>query len=73
MIDKSLFKIANTPDTQFLLQAELKAIKECLKYEEFKRGGARYKGYVSLDGYREGVGIYINNVGETFTGEWHLD
>jgi hypothetical protein len=30
MIDKSLLKVANTPDTHFLLQAELKAIKQGL-------------------------------------------
>jgi hypothetical protein len=30
MIDKSLLKVANTPDTHFLLQAELKALKQGL-------------------------------------------
>jgi hypothetical protein len=30
MIDKSLLKVAHTPDTHFLLQAELKALKQGL-------------------------------------------
>lgn len=47
MIDKSLLRVANTPNNEFLEQAELKAIKEGLKYEEKKIHGGRYKGYVS--------------------------
>jgi hypothetical protein len=40
MIDESKLKVANTPDTHFLLQAELKAIEQGLKYYEgdFKHG-----------------------------------
>jgi hypothetical protein len=40
MIDESLLRVANTPDTHFLLQAELKAIKKGLQYkeEEYKNG-----------------------------------
>ena len=34
MIDKSLLKVAITPDTHFLLQGELKAIKQGLEYTE---------------------------------------
>jgi hypothetical protein len=48
MIDKSFLKIANTPDTHFLLQAELKAIKQGLQYKEKEyKDGSKYKGYVS--------------------------
>jgi hypothetical protein len=48
MIDESLLKVANTPDTHFLLQAELKAIKQGLQYrEEERKSGRKYKGYVS--------------------------
>ncbi len=32
MIDKSLLKVANTPETEFLVQAELKAINKGLEY-----------------------------------------
>jgi hypothetical protein len=48
MIDESLLRVANTPDTDFLLQAELKAIKQGLRYiEEEHDDGIKYKGYVS--------------------------
>ena len=73
MIDKSLLRVANTPDTHFLLQAELNAIKQGLKYreEEYPSVG-RYKGYYNKDDQKEGVGIYIFTSGEKQTGEWHL-
>ena len=48
MIDESLIRVANTPDNQFLLQAELKAINDGLVYtaeKEFPNGS--YTGYVS--------------------------
>ena len=58
IIDKSLLRVANTPDTHFLLQAELNAIKQGLKYrEEEYPSGDRYKGYWNKDGQLEGVGI----------------
>jgi hypothetical protein len=48
MIDESLLRVANTPDTHFLLQAELKAIKQGLQYAEIEyKDGRKYKGYVS--------------------------
>ena len=48
MIDKSLLRVANTPDTHFLLQAELKANKQGLQYREIDyNDGTKYKGYVS--------------------------
>jgi hypothetical protein len=48
MIDESLLRVANTPDTHFLLQAELKAIKQGLQYREIEyKDGSKYKGYVS--------------------------
>jgi hypothetical protein len=48
MIDESLLKVANTPDTHFLLQAELKAIKQGLKYREKEyKSGNKYNGYFS--------------------------
>ena len=34
MIDKSLLRVANTEDTEFLVQAELNAIKQGLEYKE---------------------------------------
>ncbi len=48
MIDESKLRVANTPDTHFLRQAELKAIKQGLEYEEGEYpNGDIYKGYVS--------------------------
>jgi hypothetical protein len=69
MTDPSILRVANTPETKFLIQAELRAIQQGLKYIE---KGNYYSGYVNQDGQREGVGIdikplYISN------GEWHLD
>ena len=74
IIDKSLLRVANTPNTHFLLQAELNAIKQGLKYEEYEwANGDRYKGYYNKDGQKEGVGIYISTTGEKYSGEWHLN
>jgi hypothetical protein len=33
-VTPSLLRVANTPNTQFLLQAELRAIKNGFKYKE---------------------------------------
>ena len=61
MIDESELKVANTPDTHFLLQAEFKAIQEGLKYKEKElKNGKKYKGYLNKDGDFEGVGIRIS-------------
>ena len=74
MIDKSLLRIANTPETNFLVQAELNAIKKGLKYEEIENEkGEKYKGYVNQDGQREGVGIVISPRGSKDIGEFHLN
>ncbi len=48
MIDESLIRVANTPDTHFLLQPELKAINDGLVYTaEKKSPKGSYTGYVS--------------------------
>ena len=36
LTDQSLLRVANTPNTQFLLQAELRAIHQGLEYKEKK-------------------------------------
>jgi hypothetical protein len=67
-------RVANTPDAHFLLQAELKAIKQGLQYKEVKgKDGSKYKGYVNKDGHREGVGINITDIGLIQRGEWHAN
>ena len=65
-------KIANTEDFHWLLQAELKAIKEKLIYveEKFSFEG-KYRGYVNRQGQRQGVGILIQYT--KYIGEWHED
>jgi hypothetical protein len=60
LTDQSLLRVANTPNTQFLLQAELRAIHQGLQYREIEeKDGSRYTGYVNKDGLAEGVGILI--------------
>jgi hypothetical protein len=48
MIDKNLLRVTNTPISNFFLQAELKAIKQGLKYiERESKNEVKYKGYVN--------------------------
>ena len=57
MIDKSLLRVAITEDTEFLVQAELNAIKQGLQYKQFEyNDGDKYKGYVNNQGQPHGVG-----------------
>jgi hypothetical protein len=72
--DPSILRVANTPNTQFLQQAELRAIQQGLEYKKIiYSDGARYKGYVNEDGLPEGVGIRIWADGDKDYGEWHLN
>jgi hypothetical protein len=51
MIDESKLKVANTPHTHFLLQAELNAIRQGLQYKEKEfQNGSKNKGYVNQNG-----------------------
>jgi hypothetical protein len=71
--DLSLIRVANTPNTQFLLQAELRAIQNGLQYKEIKaNNGETYNGY-SKDGKREGVGITTYSNGVKDFAEYHLN
>jgi hypothetical protein len=72
--DESLLRVANTPNTQFLLQAELRAIHQGLQYREIQvNKELRYHGYVDKDGLKEGVGIILKTDGSKINGEWHLN
>jgi hypothetical protein len=69
MIDRSLLRVANTPHTEFLLQAELKAIQEGLQYKEREvkhddGDDELFKGYVNQDDQKEGPGIRIFTNGQ---------
>jgi hypothetical protein len=64
-------KIANTPDTEFLVQPELLSIQKGLQYKEGVKGvglsgrNFTYRGYVNADGLREGAGIsFFEDIGE---------
>jgi hypothetical protein len=71
--DPSLIRVANTPNTQFLLQAELRAIQNGLQYGQIKNdNGNIYNGYVK-DGKREGVGITTLTSGQIDIAEYHLN
>jgi hypothetical protein len=70
--DLSLIRVANTPNTQFLLQAELRAIQNGLQYVERSNKELTYKGYVK-DGNREGVGIRTWKDGQKDIAEFHLN
>jgi hypothetical protein len=70
--DPSLIRVANTPNTQFLLQAELRAIHNGLQYGQIKYpSGNIYNGYIK-DGKREGVGINTLTDGQKDIAEYHL-
>jgi hypothetical protein len=72
--DESLLRVANTPNTQFLLQAELRAIHQGLQFREIQvDDDLRYHGYVDQDGQAEGVGMRIRTNGDKDYGEWHLN
>ncbi len=72
--DESLIRVANTPETQFLLQAELRAIQQGLKYIEEDNEISKYKGYINNDDQYEGVGIEYNKDGtKIFSSEFHLN
>ena len=66
-----LLTVSDTPETQFLLQAELKAIQSGLEYIEKQFGDFRYKGYVNEDGQFEGVGMKVYSDGKKVIGEFH--
>jgi hypothetical protein len=65
---ESVLKVANTPETQFLVQAELNTLKNVTGFFSFKKGlkykekefdEYSYKGYLNKDAQPEGVGIRI--------------
>jgi hypothetical protein len=66
-------KLANTLETSWLLQGELKAIHDGRVYKELKGLNCTYRGYVNQDGEKEGVGITIFNNGDKYSGEYKDD
>jgi hypothetical protein len=74
LTDPCLLRVANTPNTQFLLQPELRATQQGLEYRERQVGDElTYKGYINKDGQFEGVGLFKRTNDDKFYGEWHLN
>ena len=72
--DLSILRVANTENTEFLKQPELRAIQQGLQYREIQLNEEwTYKGYVNKDGDWEGVGIRVKTDGYKDYGEWHLN
>jgi hypothetical protein len=73
MIDKSLLKVSTADnDAEFLVQAELKAIKQGLQYKEIESTlGTKYYGYVNKEGMLQGVGMRVWPDGVKERGEYN--
>ena len=78
MLPDTILHIANEEEFHWLLQPELKAIKDGLIYvedkdcfDDFIKG--KYRGYLNAQGQRQGVGIIITEYSRKFIGEWHED
>jgi hypothetical protein len=77
MLPDTILHIANKEEFHWLLQPELKAIKDGLRYVEDKDcvyygSDGKYKGYLNAQGQRQGVGI-MNYRSVKVIGEWHED
>ena len=75
ILPTTILHIANEPEFQWLLQPELKAIKDGLTYVENKDCAgwlqkSKYRGYLNEIGHREGVGITIYGSDKKVIGEW---
>ena len=66
------FRIANTKETEWLLQPELRAIDQKLEYKELQSANFTSRGYVNEEGQHEGVAVTEMNDGEKHFGEYHL-
>jgi len=78
MLPDTILHIANDEEFQWLLQPELKAIKDGHTYVEdkdsvFNFEYGKYTGYLNAQGQRQGVGILIDKSSDKFIGEWHED
>jgi hypothetical protein len=50
-VDKSVLRIANTEESEFLMQSELKAINDGLQFcEQKKYSDGVYRGYINEQG-----------------------
>ena len=77
MLPDTILHIANVEEFQWLLQPELKAIKDGLIYVEdkhfyYREFKSKYRGYLNAEGQRQGVGIVVTPIYKDI-GEWHED
>ncbi len=77
ILPDTILRIANDEEFQWLLQPELKAIKDGLIYVEdkdcvYKGFKSKYRGYLNAQGQQQGVGI-LNYRNCKHIGEWHED
>ena len=74
ILPDTILRIANDEEFQWLLQPELKAIKDGLIYVEEKLSShEKYRGYRNAQGQRQGVGIYTLGLYVTEIGQLHED
>ena len=78
IVSDTVLHIANAKEFQWLLQPELKAIKDGLIYVEDKdcvKWGwdGKYRGYINEKGQKQGVGIFMNRNSAKWIGEWLED
>ena len=72
MNKRGWLRVAITKETEWLLQAELKAIYSGLVYKVQRYHNGSYKGYVDRKGNKQGVGIStFDEDSETHFGEYH--
>ena len=60
MLPGTALHIANQEEQRWLLQPELKAIKDGLTYDEKTIGDCTSKGYFNAQGQMQGVGIKLS-------------
>ena len=74
ILPDTILRIANVKEFQWLLQPELKAIKNGLIYVkgkdcEYYGLEGKYRGYLNAQGQRHRVGIFITKYSDKFLGE----
>ena len=73
ILPETVLHISNTEEFRWLLQPELKAIKDGLIFVVKDNGGDKYVGYLNAQGQRQGVGIMTYRCVSKEIGEWHED
>ena len=67
----TILRIADTEDYSWLIQPELKAISDGLRYVEEGRQNYFYRGYINRERQAEGVGMKRFHDDQIILGEYH--